>query len=272
MSTNFGITLNEVIPLTGFNVTRQENGVWIGQRDYHMLAASWNSTSIRDRFERGTDAFITDSDIPSFFSFLKVESVGVTYNEAGTVTLQVNYSGSQSGQYDDDGEGVDAIPTYRLEAAVLELPLSQHPKWKALSDDEQFSLGNLLNGRVVYGVPANETDKKIFWPEGNLFFVDEQVASENGVIFRDLIVGGTQTYFVPSIKWIEVTQGENGMTASQLNLLGKISTPRGGAPTPSGSRNWMLTSASQEQRGEIYQTTIEWTLSERGGWSTFLYS
>jgi hypothetical protein len=61
------------------------------------------------------------------------------------------------------------------------------------------------------------------------------------------------------------------MTAAQLNKLGRISTPRGGPPTPTGSRNWMLTGASQEQRGDLYQTQLEWSLSEREGHDSFLY-
>jgi hypothetical protein len=65
------------------------------------------------------------------------------------------------------------------------------------------------------------------------------------------------------------------MTSAQLNLLGKVSTPRGGPPTATGSRNWMLTGAGQEQKGTIdgaiYQTTIEWSLSDRDGWNDFLY-
>jgi hypothetical protein len=75
---------------------------------------------------------------------------------------------------------------------------------------------------------------------------------------------------------IGLTTGEviplGEFTASQLNLLSKVATPRGNPPNVSGDRNWLLTSASQEQRGELYQTTIEWTLSEREGWDSFLYS
>ncbi|MGA0846778.1 MAG: hypothetical protein ACO3RV_09570, partial [Luteolibacter sp.] len=145
-------------------------------------------------------------------------------------------------------------------------------KWKDLSYEEQYSLGNLLNDRVVYGIRENETDKKIFWPEGNLWFADEQVSSSDGVAFRDLIVSGVKSYVFPTVTWTESTQGTDPMTAAQLNLLGRISNPRGNPPTASGGRNWMLTGASQEQRGELYQTQIEWTLSDRDGWSNFLYS
>jgi hypothetical protein len=33
----------------------------------------------------------------------------------------------------------------------------------------------------------------------------------------------------------------------------------------------MLTGAFQEQRGELYTTDLEWTLSEKGGHDEFLY-
>jgi hypothetical protein len=33
----------------------------------------------------------------------------------------------------------------------------------------------------------------------------------------------------------------------------------------------MLTSAFQEQRGDLFTTDLEWTLSEKGGHDAFLY-
>ena len=74
-----------------------------------------------------------------------------------------------------------------------------------------------------------------------------------------------------SITWTESTQGASGLTSAQLNLLGNIATPRGNPPEPSGTRDWMLTSAFQEERGELFVTDLEWTLSEKGGHDSFLY-
>jgi hypothetical protein len=271
MATQIGLSTGEIIPLGQFSASQDQQGGWTATRQYYMLAATFASTTVANQFAPGSPAIVADSTIPAIFSFLVVESRSVQYGEAGTCTVTVNYAGAAGAQYDEGSLSTGIESTYRLEGRLQELELSQHPKWKALSDDEQYSLGNLLSDRVVYGIPEGQTDKKIFWPQGNLFFTDEQITSDDGIVFRDLIVSGVKTYFVPTITWTETTQGSEGMTSAQLNKLGNISNPRGNPPDPSGSRNWLLTGASQEQRGELYQTTIEWTLSEREGWSEFLY-
>ena len=61
------------------------------------------------------------------------------------------------------------------------------------------------------------------------------------------------------------------MTPAQIGKLGEISSPRGNPPTVEGY-DWMLSGASQEQRGQLYQTTIEWVLSRAGGHDAFLYT
>jgi hypothetical protein len=103
----------------------------------------------------------------------------------------------------------------------------------------------------------------------------EVTLTGDAVDFAKMIAGGMTTYVVPSVTWTETREGTSPMTSAQHNLLGKVSTPRGGPPTATGSRNWMLTGAGQEQKGTIdgaiYQTTIEWSLSDRDGWNDFLY-
>ena len=39
-------------------------------------------------------------------------------------------------------------------------------------------------------------------------------------------------------------------------LMGKIATPRGAPPEPTGTRDWMLTNVSQSQSGELYRTNL----------------
>lgn len=265
MATQIGLTPGRIIPLGQFTATQDQQGGWTATRQYYMLASTFASSTVASQFARGSSAIVADNTIPAIFDFLFVESRSVQYGEAGTCTVTVNYAGALAEQ---------ALPTYRLEGRLQELELSQHPKWKALSADEQYSLGNYLEGRVLYGKPDDvATEKKIFWPDlKNVYFDSEQITSADGILFRDLIVSGVKTYVVPTITWTETTEGPTGMTAAQLNKLGKISTPGGVPPTPSSTHNWMLTGASQEQRGMLYQTTIEWTLSEREGFSNFLYN
>jgi len=89
--------------------------------------------------------------------------------------------------------------------------------------------------------------------------------------FAKLIQQGQTTYQKSAYTWTESTEGADQLTAAQINKLGKIATPRGTPPEPAGTRNWMLTSVSQSNSGELYRTNLEWTLSEEGGFNDFLY-
>jgi hypothetical protein len=247
-----------------------------------MTKETWNNAAIRGQFKRGTDAITADSTIPPVFSFLKVVSAAPSYSEGGMVTLLVEYAGAASAQYgseDDLAEGAEK--TYRLEGRLTEKPFSQHPKWKDLSDAEKFALGELIEGTVKPNtdytqVGTYELSESFSWalsfiPLKDVSNADITLAGD-AIEFAIRIARGETTFLSPTVSWTETTQGNAGMTAAQLNKLGHISTPRGNPPTPTGDRDWMLTGATQEQRGELYQTTIEWTLSEREGHDAFLYS
>ena len=276
MATQIGLTTGEVIPLGQFTATQDQQGGWTATRQYYMLASTFASSTVASQFARGSSAIVADNTIPAIFDFLVVESRSVQYGEAGTCTVTVNYAGAAGPQYGDDDDTLaeQALPTYRLEGRLMELPLSEHPKWKALSDTFQQALGKMLTGEATvspdYLTPG-------YYQNDTFYFIKDSSDNEitftgNAITFAKLICNGVTTYVVPTITWTETTEGPTGMTAAQLNKLGKISTPRGGPPTPSSTRNWMLTGASQEQRGTLYQTTIEWTLSERDGFSNFLYN
>lgn len=273
MPTLHGINSGVIYPQPGFTVTQDQNGTWTATRDYSMRTETWNLYSIRSLFARGTFIYLLDNTLPVFWNFLTVTDKSIVHEEGGIITISVSFNGSLGFQFDNDGLSEDVLPTYRLEGRLMELPLSEHPKWKALSADEQYSLGNYLEGRVLYGKPDEvATEKKIFWPElNNVYFSNEQIASADGIKFRNLITEGVKSYTMPTVTYTETTTGDEPIPPTQLNKLGKISTPRGTPPTVTGGYNWMLTGASQEQRGEVYQTSFEWTLSGESGWDDFLY-
>lgn len=276
------LTTGEVIPQMGFTPTRNENGGWTASRDYYMTKATWESANIRNRFARGQTLTIADPSVDSFYSFLTVESISVSYEDSNTVRLSVNYSGIYFAQYDSQqAELTEYVePTYRLDLRLMETSLKDHPNWSNLSSDEDYALRSLLGGDSVAG-PGKLSVGSVAEINGKMTYVPLANSSGSSITwlvdtdaykFCSIIAGGVTTYQTPTITWTEILQGNTGMTAAQLNLLGKISTPRGNPPTPSGNRNWMLTGATQEQKGDLFQTTIEWTLSERGGWDAYLYN
>jgi hypothetical protein len=266
MPTQHGVTDSEIYRQPGSTFS-DADGTFTGSAVYAMTLNAWNNNAVRSRFKIGNTFYQLDPDCPIVVRFMVIENVQPSYEEGNTVFVTVNFVGSQVAQYSGETLGTDAITTYRLEGRLSDMSLSEHPKWKELDMETKFFLGKAISGNAEIN-----DDNTIAWYYSNLeHWITSEPLTGDALEFLLLILNGETTYIVPSITWTETTQGETGMTAQQINKLGRISTPRGSPPTLTGSRNWMLTGASQEQRGTIYQTQIEWTVSERKGYNSFLY-
>ena len=263
----------------GFAPTQNQNGGWSATRSYYMLAETWEGAATQTRFARGTAISTADPSVDSVYSFLAVESKTASYEDCGTIILTVNYTGSASAQFGGEGGGdltLDALPIYRMEGRLRELPFSLHPKWQSLSDDHKYALGLLIGGHVVRD-PSNNAKIGIFVDNTEFLNTisastgEDIVLSGDALEFAERVGEGQITFESPTLTWTETTQGNIGLTAPQIGKLGEISTPRGNPPTIPGY-DWMLTGASQQQRGELYNTTLEWTLSPPDGHDSFLYT
>jgi len=264
----------------GFAPTQNQNGGWQATRDYYMLRSTWENAATQSQFARGNSVTIADPSIPSTYSFLTVESKSAAYEDSDTVLVSVRYTGTPNAQYgsgDDGGISDYALPTYRLEARLVDLPISEHPKFKALSNaNEKYLLGRMLKGDCTIGSSGTKATETTFF--GDTAFIKDEDGNEitlvtaDAVAFGEKIRDGITSYLYPTYVWMEITQGNSGITHAELSELGQIATPRGNPPTAGGARDWMLVSASQQQQGELYNTTLEWQLSERGGWDELLYS
>ena len=62
-----------------------------------------------------------------------------------------------------------------------------------------------------------------------------------------------------------------GITAAQLALLGKVDDNVDGDPPTEAGRDWRLNDAYNEKKGELNRNSLEWELSERGGWNAVKY-
>jgi len=279
MPTVFNLLAGDVVPQMGFSPTQNQNGGWQASRDYYMLASTWEGATVQNRFSRGTPITTADPSVSSVYGFLTIESKVASYEDSGTVRLTVNYTGSASAQFGGDGGGdltLEALPVYRMEGRLRELPFSQHPKWKVLPDSQKYALGLLVDGHVIRD-SQDTSYVGIIVDEDGLFLRTSDVNDNDiqltgdALEFADRIGEGQSTWEAPTLTWTETTQGNQGLTPPQIGKLGEISTPRGNPPTIPGY-NWMLTGASQEQKGELYQTTLEWTLSPPDGHDAFLYT
>jgi len=275
MSTIKGLGLFDVEPQPGFTATRDENGGWTGRHSFAIRRTAWENSAVRSQFAKGVSITAIDSGLPFFWSFLKVVSHEVSSEEGDLTMVSVNLSGAQGATY-GGSEGTAEDPTYRLSGQLQDAPLSMHPKWEPLTDEQKTALGHLINGILVFDEgqgkicninPEAATTEDFFDP----FLPYDSIITGDALEFAKVIARGETTYLRPVITWTESAQGTEGLTNAQLNKLGNISIPRGEPPEAAGTRDWMLTSAFQEQRGELITTDLEWTLSEKGGHDEFLY-
>jgi len=241
-----------------------------------MLRETFDLNTI-STFSKGVAITSIDTTVEDYWNFLKIDSKDIIFEEAEHVIVRISFTGSPSSQYSDESISDSAQPTYDLSGTLAEVSFSEHPKFKALSSDERATLGKLMSGQAEWVYDEINLVWAAFHPRtgegtGNKLPSQEQLSAGDATEFAELIAEGRNTYLRPSFTWTETTQGNTPMNPAQLSLLGRVSNPRGTPPEPSGSRNWMLTSASQTQRGELYQTRLEWTLSERGGHNEFLYT
>jgi len=277
MATTFGISTTEIYRQPGLTIGINDKSQISASGEYVISKSQVNT--ILAKVYPGAYATTIDSEIPLWATNLIVESYDVSIDEGGIATIKIQYISPSGNQYEfPTPESLpNNQPTYRLEGRLSEKSLTEHPKFKALAEDQQTALKKLIAGGVEWAKDINSPyDYKLFFPIVDDFqFPFLITLTGDSIDFARIIAGGISTYVSPTITWTETSEGSSSMTSAQLNKLGKVSSPRGPEPEPAGTRNWMLTGAGQEQRGSadgaIYQTTIEWTLSEDGGWNEFLY-
>lgn len=275
MATTRGFFFGEIKPQPGFTATKDERGGWTGTHNFAVLRSSMNAAT-RAAFAKGTSITTLDSSLPSFYGFLKVVESETLFDEGDFTMIRVTLSGAQGAQYGDDGLSEDAEPTYRLSGQLQDAPLSLHPKWEALEDIEKAALGLLIRGQAEFDLPTGKVgqysiEDETFYAIKNSDGVEMILESEDGIAFATRISRGESTYLRPTFTWTESIRGTDELSATDINKLGNIAEPRGNPPTPNGTRDWMLTSAFQEETGDLITTDLEWTLSEKGGHDSFLY-
>jgi hypothetical protein len=266
MPTLYGLYGNQVIPQP-LSYSKNEQGGVNASQSYYVRTQAVNE----GYFKKGKSIVDIDPDANYKFAFLTVTSWDIADEEGEVSLVRVNYTGSASATYGESSLSPDALPVYRLSGTLVDAPLAEHPKWKALTAADKIRLGYLMDGTYK----LNSSNKLgVVGEDGafNQFGAENQLASGNAEKFAELIASGVMTYVRPSLTWSETAQGNDPLTQAQINKLGKVSNPRGDPPEPTGGRDWMLTSASQEQSGDLYQTSLEWQLSDEDGHDYFLYN
>jgi hypothetical protein len=260
-----GFTSGELKPQPGLVISRTENGGWEARHEIYIRAEDFSSVS--GQFAKGNLLADLDDEVPEpFASFLTIDTVSFSRVEGDLIAFNVTATGGSGAQFSTDELSEEAAPTYVLMGQLFDAPFSQHPKWKDLSSLDKSLLGMLINGDLTYDIA-----EQVLYITGEDAAYKDQLDGGDSDDFAERIQQGQTTYQKSTYTWNETTEGDEQLTSSQLNKLGKISNPRGNPPEPTGTRDWMLTSASQSQSGDLYRTSLEWTLSESGGHDDFLY-
>lgn len=274
MSRIFGIGTSDIVAQPGFTATESQEGGWTGSHSFMIRRTAWNSEFVRNQFAVGREITLIDPNLSTFFSFLKIASINVTSDEGDFILVQTSLAGAgggSAGQYGADG----AIrPVYRLTCSLQDAPLSDHPKWKTFTAIEKEALSGMISGDLVFDEPSDGVgtrDERSFWLESNSNGDPFTLTTLDAIEFAKIIAAGQTTYQKPAMVWTESTQGTAGLSFDQIQKLGKIDTPGGNPPEPSGVRDWMLIGAFDEETGGLHRTELEWTMSEAGGFNETLY-
>lgn len=281
MTTIYGISSNQIIPQPDFDAVEGENGGITATQSFKILKTGLDISSVRQRFAIGTFLSTLDPDCLNLLAFLQLTRVrSAKVIEGGYMMVSCDFTGYTSSSFDFETGEPDPQPTFSKRGTVNEAPLSEHPKWRALSDTEKFGLGLLVNGDAI--------TSRDFTTVGNIIEIDgvsgftpfktetneDLVLTGDAIQFAKIIAQGITTYKQASVSYVHTWESNRPISSNITADLGRISEPAGNTGTPPGGRNWMLIGVNQTQTGSgefMFKNELEYILSDRDGHDEFLY-
>lgn len=277
MAKLYGHAANTIVPQDDFSATQSENGGYEASQSFRIRKRDIDSSGVASRFPKGALLSNLDPNCDRLFAFLRLSRIKSVQNVAGGWQLItagfVGFAGDQA----TNEETQVSQPTYSKRGTLVDMPLDEHPKWKALTSDQKFGLGLLIKGDAVSSPnftkvgSYNEDGKWYAWENDS----GEIVLSGDALEFATRIAQGRTTYRMATYEYHHRWQSNRGLSAAQMNDLGKISTPDGAPPTPGGGRDWLLVSVDEEQTGSgdfLFDNALSYLLSDKGGHDDFLQS
>lgn len=148
---------------------------------------------------------------------------------------------------------------YGGEYSDIEEPLLTNKRYAAvLSDAEKMALTEIMNGNIY----KDEAGKDLW---------EKAVISERGKECLAKIRKGTQSVIQQGFIWVEKLTIKS-LAELNLDKIGKIDAPPGGAPTPPGRNyRYMAPRFDPNEDGETWAAERRWQLSGPGGWDPQLY-
>ena len=273
----YGHTPNSIVPQDDFNASQNENGGWQATQSFRIRKGDLDNYRVKEAFPSGATLQSLDPNCDELFAYMRLVTIkGIQNIPGGWQQISVEFVGFTSGSTSEfTPPETEARPTFSKRGVLVDVPLNEHPKWKKLSKDMKWALGLALTGEFQSN---NEMTALGYNKVGEAFDPavnndGELVYSDDAIKFIERIAEGRTTYRMATYEYHHRWQGNKGVTAAQLNKLGKIDTPTGSPPTPGAGRNWLLVGVDEEQNGSgdfLFDNSLTYLLSDDGGHDEFL--
>ena len=276
--------LGDWVTQPDFKAQQSKEGGWTATQSFQILRSSIDLETFQDEFRIGRPIEDLSPGIEGFWRFLGLASIpSVEHQEGDYSIIGVKFggfTGMSSQGTEEEAEVPDEpvpMPTYSLRGSLTERDILLHPKVLALAAPRDRQILRLcMSGKYAYDSGQDKICTHPEDPEGNETFrpIPIQPTAGDARNFAIKVANGEHTYLFPTFIWQKTWDGAAGIAAADMAALGLVDEPDGDAPFPAGNaegRDWMLVNASQEQDGLKFRNTLEWELSDRGGWDTLLY-
>lgn len=149
--------------------------------------------------------------------------------------------------------GNESEPVYELSNSAGEFPIEGHPNFDGILSGAGLERSDVVdeNDRFI-GFPVNPPGENNYPTGRNLSGVEAFLG-------------------YGEVVWRKVWNARSAPSGGNLQVIGKVDSPEGNPPTPSG-RDWILITNSFNQRGKTYRRTKEWKLSGPDGANPDIYN
>ena len=275
--TQYGLPeLGDWVPQPDFKAQQSKEGGWTATQSFQILRSSIDLETFQDQFRIGRPIEDLSPEIEGFWRFLGLASIPTVEHQEGDYSMIgvkfAGFTGLSSQGTEDDPDEPEPTPSYTLRGSLTERDILQHPKILALAAPRDGRILQLCkSGKYVY--EGGEICTHPEDPEGNETFrpIPIQPTAGDALDFAIKIANGEHTYLFPTFIWRKTWDGVAGIAAADIDNLGLVDIPEGDFPVLEGNRDWMLVNATQDQEGLKFRNTLEWELSDRGGWDALLY-
>lgn len=268
---DYGLDKGQLKWVQGFRASRNDKNEWKGSESFECLKS--DLTSLLPL--KGAPC-----EYPGF-SFMTATEVDVENLPGGYDRVNVKYAGVGSeGDFtfdDEDYEEEFDKYNYDLSITTSTEPIETHPKFRDISLEDREIIFNILNGNLTRSeaIVADELSEPY-----KFYRKDEPQAQNNSYDISDdtdaqalvdYILNGVLSYLRARQIW-RVSYNAPGLPAANiLNHVGYIATAKG-APALADDRNWLFSGVDASFQDGMCATTLEWILSESGGWDSYLYT